>query len=138
MFMFSIIHFLTASACRTVTQRYLKKCWKTPKDAEAFYLGGLSASVGTHTSQLHSLSDQPAAGTENCDNSSSAERNIYVLLNQFSRSDQLSILSKLFTKVILDYLKVSVPDDFLVFTAKAMDYLKCNDRRNVLYKWPKV
>jgi len=56
------------------------------------------------------------------------------LLNQFSRTDQLSILSKLFTKVVL---KVSVPDDFLVFAAKAMDCLKCNYRSNVLYKLAK-
>ena len=30
-----------------------------------------------------------------------------------------------------------MPDDFLVLTAKAMDYLKCNNRSNVLYKLAK-
>ena len=121
----------------------MKKHWKTPRDAEAYYfndsLPALAASESQDFSGLpeegsveHSPPPTEATPMNTPDISS-----FLTLLNQLSGSDQLRMLSKLFTRIVSDHFKMSVPDDFLVLSAKAMDYLKCNYKSNVLYSLAK-
>ena len=94
------ILFLIASASRTVTQRHLKKRWRTTKDAEVFYFK--DSLPGPATSELQDTSQPVADNAEDCSESTPVEATqMYApdmssfssLLNQLSGGDQLQILS---------------------------------------------
>ena len=99
----NIYVFLIASASRTVTQRHLKKRWRTTKDAEVFYFK--DSLSGPATSELQDTSQPAADNAEDCsDGSYTNVCTVYVsLLNQLSGSDQLQTLSKLFIRAVLDH-----------------------------------
>jgi len=57
---------------------------------------------------------------------------------QFSENIQLDLLSKGFSLLASRDLNLSVPDDFVALAARAMLYLKNNNRSNVLYNLAKA
>ena len=62
---------------------------------------------------------------------------VYYLYDKLSAEVKLEVLSKLFSTYMTSDMCVSVPGDFLTYTAKAMMNLKSSGRTNVLYNLAK-
>ena len=137
------IAFTAASACRSVIHRRLRKQYKTPKDAERFYIGELQ-----HDTTATECRDSPGQHNVTSQNNNSRSSHstqsdvlklpaFQYLFSQLQGGAQLQILSALFSAVIQQQLNISVPDDFIVLAAKAMERLQQSGRSNVLYKLAK-
>ena len=111
---------LIGNACRNKVLNTLRKRFKSPEDAEAHYFPlkvpecdpvctADQVSI-THTMQLL----QPGPG------------------------QQLQVLSDSFTTYCDTHSNVSVPEDFLMLAASAMEHLKSCGRSNVVYNLAKV
>ena len=138
-----LIVFTVASACRSVIHRRLRKQYKTPKDAEKNYIGELQ-----HDATATEYQDSPGQHNTTSQNTSSRSSDstqsdvlelaaFQYLFSQLQGDAQLEILSALFSTVIQQKMYISVPDDFLVLAAKAMERLRHSGRSNVLYKLAK-
>lgn len=139
------IFIIIASACRYKVIVWLRRRYASPRQAEEFYFPELNlraqtptqtlnvemqtdptsvATVGIQTS-LNDLPDSPVATDTLIDG-----------LNQLSMEHLMEVLSNFFSK----YCRatgVSVPDDFLSLSIKAMVQLKRSYRGNVVYNLAK-
>ena len=137
------IVFTVAGACRSVIHRCLRKHYKTPKDAERFYIGELqhdATATGCQDSPGQHNTTSQNTGTRSSDSTQSDVLELAAfqyLFSQLQGDAQLQILSALFSTVVRQELNVVVPDDFLVLAAKAMKHLQHSGRSNVLYKLAK-
>ena len=123
--------------------RRLRKQYKTPKDAERFYIAELQHDVITTERQdppgQHNATSQDTGSRSSHSTQSDVLElaAFQYLFRQLQGDAQLQILSKLFTTVVQHELNISVPDDFLVLVAKAMEHLRHNGRTYILYKLAK-
>lgn len=111
----------TGSACRNKVLNTLRKKFKSPKDAEAYYFPlKLTAAepVAAEVTTIHVLPNLPSIGS---------------VSNQ-----QLQVISELYKSYCTDHSGISVPDDFLQLAISAMVHLKSCGRSNVLYKLAKA
>lgn len=125
----------------------MKKHFKTPKDAESHYFPEFtcaelqsstnSCSVEVQTDPIipTQTDEKVTIGTQTCSDDHSST--LMDTLNELSTESILQVLSNFFTKYTFATSGVSVPDDFLTLSAKAMAHLKSNDRNNVLYNLAK-
>lgn len=123
--------------------RRLRKEYKTPKDAERFYIEELqhdatSTECQDSPAQDNTTSQNTSSRISDCTQSDVLELSVFqYLISQLKGGAQLQILSALFSTVAQQELTISVPDDFLVLAAKAMERLQHSGRSNVLYKLAK-
>lgn len=113
------------SACRNKVLNTLRKKFKSPKDAEAYYFPikltapePVSFEVSITPTLLPNLSNVPSFGLES--------------------NQQLQMISELYQKFCTEHSDISLPDDFLQFGLSAMVHLKSCGRSNVLYKLAKA
>ena len=124
------IGFVLASACRSKVVGSLMKLYKTPKEAETAYFGCQSSSqpISTKRVRTQSCSTQ----TELPDVS-----NVEHLFKELPLDSQLQLLSSLFSSFVSSKFGISVPNDYLEYSASAMANLRHNARSNVLYNLAK-
>ena len=132
---------LAASACRSQVVGCLKKQYKTPKDVEKVLFQDLQAAV-TQDLETHPAQSTQVSSTS-CSHSGTQSDALepcafQCLFGRLPADVQLVVLSELFVMFTKDELNISVPEDFLLYAAKAMVQLKANGRGNVLYKLAKV
>jgi len=124
------IGFVLASTCHSKVVGSLMKQYKTPKEAETAYFGCQSSSqpVSTKRVRTQSCSTQ----TELPDAS-----NVEHLCKGLPLDSQLQLLSSLFSSFVSLKIGISVPNDYLEYSASAMANLRHNARSNVLYNLAK-
>lgn len=118
-----IYSILSAAACRFKIIGWLAKKYKTPKEAERC-LSGRSKNITSHKCASVQTDDMDVT-------------TIMELFDSLSTETKLKALSKLFTSYMYSTACVTVPDDFLSCTAKAMVNLRSSRRTNVLYNLAK-
>ena len=127
-----IFCFILASACRSKVVVWLMKQYKTPKEAEAVYFGHNLSSHNATTGNNNAATQCSSTQTDSPDATT-----ILHLFKQVPLDSQLQVLSNLFSNFMLSKLSISVPDDYLVYSANAMAHLRHNARSNVLYNLAK-
>jgi len=102
------------------------KLYKTPKEAETAYFGCQLSSqpVSTKCVQMQSCFTQ----TELPDAS-----NVEYLFKELPLDSQLKLLSRLFSSFVSSKFGISVPNDYLEYSASAMANPRHNACSNVLY-----
>ena len=117
---------VTTSACRFKVVGWLVKKYKTPREAEATYFGYPSSSHCAAQSTSGQSSAEP-----------SGVSSVVHLFKQLPLETQLQTLSTLFSSYVSSKYSISVPDDYLEYSAMAMANLRHNACSNVLYNLAK-
>ena len=102
------------------------KKYKTPREAETAYFGRPPSSHGA---------TQPTS-TQSSTQSSNVPTIVH-LFEQLPLESQLQTISSLFSSYVSAKYNITIPDDYLEYSAMAMANLKCNARSNVLYNLAK-
>jgi len=123
MLLYTYNYFVLASACCSKVVGSLMKQYKTPKEAETAYFGCQSSSQPVSTK--HFWTKSCSTQTESSD-ASIIER----LFKELLLDSQLQVLSSLFSS---SKFGISVPDDYLEYSASVMANLRHNACFNVLY-----
>ena len=118
-----------ASAGRSKVVGSLMKQYKTPKEAEAAYFGDQSSSQPVSTK---GVSKSCSTQTESSDASI-----VEHLFKELPLGSQLQVLLSLFSYFVSSKFGISVPDDYLEYSASAMANLRHNACSNVLYNLAK-
>ena len=121
-------------ACRFKVTGWLAKKFKSPRAAEAHYCELDKSSVSIHNNcvSVHKATTSASVQTDDVD--VSALTHLYTTLPV---TDQMNVLSKLFSVYMLNNRCIDVPEDFLSYASNAMSRLRHSQRTNVLYNLAK-
>ena len=136
------------AACRFKILRGLKKRFKCPTEAktqlEVDWPQSSFKSVEVQTDLTFppmqsdvSLRDKEVTCAQPESEPDWNKESIVEILQQFSLESLLEVMSTFFTDYIDKKLNITIPEDFLTLSAKAMAQLKHNERSNVLYNLAK-